>query len=194
MIPTRQEKENDREVTVTLKGIEFMGDNVRDKLKYCGKGVRIHPLAKIWMPEVVELDDGCQICDLVFIWGGVRTKIGKQSQMTWHTLIEGTGETIIGDRVLIGPSTVIVTGLYDHRAGLRMIDHLPDGQTKLIKGKVVIEDDASISAGCVVLPNVTIGEGAVVGANSLVKEDLAPWGIYAGSPAKKVGERQRPAF
>jgi galactoside O-acetyltransferase len=84
--------------------------------------------------------------------------------------------------------------MFEHRGGFRMVDHLPDGQAKPIRGKVVIGDDASISTLCTILPNVTIGEGAVVGANSLVGGDLEPWGIYVGSPAKKVGERQRPAF
>ena len=179
---------------MSIKGMEYMGDNVREKLKYCGKGVRIHPLAKIWLPEVVELDDGSQVCDFVFIWGGIRTRIGKRSQMTWHTLIEGTGETVIGDRVLIGPGTKIITGMFDHRGGFRMVDHLPQGQAKPVVGKVVIGDDATIGTLCTVLPNVTVGEGAVVGANSLVVRDLEPWGIYVGSPARKIGERQKPGF
>ena len=174
-----------------IKGIEFMGDNVRDKLKYCGEGVRIHPLAKIYMPEMVELDDFSVICDFVFIWGGRGTKIGKYSNMTWHTLIEGDGETIIGDRVLIAPGTKIITGLYNYKDGLRMIDNLPEGQARAIRGKVVIHNDVSVSAGCIILPNVTLGEGAIVGANSLVNKDLESWSVYVGNPARKIANRPK---
>ncbi|MCR5303076.1 MAG: acyltransferase, partial [Lachnospiraceae bacterium] len=53
--------------------------------------------------------------------------------------------------------------------------------------------DAYIGANCTLLPGVTIGEGAVVGANALVTKDLEPWGIYVGSPAKKIGEREKPS-
>ena len=174
-----------------ISGIEYMGDNVRDKLKKCGKDVRIHPLAKICVPEMLELDDYSRINDFAFIWGGRGTRLGKYTDMTWHALIEGDGEAIIGDRVLIGPGTKLITGLYDYKDGLRMVDHLPDGQAKFRIGRIVIEDDVSLSAGCVVLPDVTIGEGVVVGANSLVNRDLDPWGVYVGNPVRKIADRPR---
>lgn len=176
-----------------LEGLELMGNNVRDKLKYCGKDVRIYPLAKIAKPETVELDDNCQIFDFAFIYGGGLTKIGKYSTITWHTIIEGIGETVIGDRVLIGPGTKILTSVNEHN-GLRMVDHLPEGQAKIIRGRTTIGDDVSIGAGCVVLTKITIGEGAVIGAHSLVSKDLEPWGIYVGSPCRKIGTRQKPNF
>jgi len=178
----------------TIKGIEFMGDNVKDRLKYCGKGVRVHPLAKIYKPEMVELDDYSVIADFVFLWGGGGIKIGKYSKMTWHTLIEGDGKTNIGDRVFIGPGTKIITGLYDYKDGLRMVDNLPEGQARAIRGTIVIQNDVSVSANCVILPNITIGEGAVVGANSLVKTDLEPWGVYAGNPVRKIADRSKITF
>lgn len=42
------------------------------------------------------------------------------------------------------------------------------------------------------MPGVTIGEGALVGANSLVNRNLKPWCIYAGNPVKLIGEREKP--
>lgn len=42
------------------------------------------------------------------------------------------------------------------------------------------------------MPGVTIGEGAVVGANSLVDHNLKPWTIYFGNLARKIGEREKP--
>lgn len=176
-----------------LEGLEFMGNNVRDKLKYCGKDVRLYPLAKITKPEVVELDDNCQVFDFAWLYGGLSIKIGKYSTITWHALIEGAGETLIGDRAFVGPGTKIITSMNEHN-GFRMVDHLPEGQAKLIMGRTTIGNDVSIGAGCIVLPSVTLGEGAVVGANSLVIKDLEPWGIYVGSPCKKIGEREKPSF
>ena len=56
---------------------------------------------------------------------------------------------------------------------------------------VTICKHAIIGANSVVLPGVTIGMGAIVGALSLVKTDLEPWGIYVGAPVRKIGERKR---
>jgi galactoside O-acetyltransferase len=72
-----------------------------------------------------------------------------------------------------------------------MVGFLPEGQTKAILGKLVIENDVYLGANCTVMPNLTIGEGAVVGANSFVNKDVEPWSINAGSPCKKIGERPR---
>jgi len=93
----------------TIADIELMGDNVRNKLRKCGVGVRIYPLAKIAYPHVIELDDHCRIRDFVFIFGGLGVQIGKYTDMQPHTVIWGGGETIIGERVSVGPGTVLLS-------------------------------------------------------------------------------------
>lgn len=173
-----------------IDGMELMGENVRGKLKSCGEDVKIYPMAKIAFPHVVELGDHSKIRDFAFIFAGDGVKIGKYTDVQPHTVIWGGGMTIIGDRVSTGPGTVFLSATYSHEPGLRMVDGLPEGYAVAIGGNLVIEDDVYIGAGCVIMP-VTIGEGAVVGAGSFVNKDLEPWGIYVGSPAKKIGERDR---
>ena len=56
-------------------------------------------------------------------------------------------------------------------------------------GKVVIGDRVWIGCGVIVLPGVTIGEGAVCCAGSVVNKDVSPYSVVAGIPAKKVNER-----
>jgi acetyltransferase-like isoleucine patch superfamily enzyme len=68
---------------------------------------------------------------------------------------------------------------------------LPLEQRNPIIGVVHIEKDAFIGANSVVHPNVRIGKGAVIGSNSLVINDIEPWSINAGSPCKKIGEREK---
>ena len=58
-------------------------------------------------------------------------------------------------------------------------------------GKVVLGKHAIIGAGSVILPDVEIGAGVVVGALSLVKEDCESFGVYAGCPARKRRSRSR---
>ncbi|MBM4373190.1 MAG: acyltransferase [Deltaproteobacteria bacterium] len=174
-----------------LAGLELMGDHVRDKLKRCGEGVRLMPLAKVANPGVVELDDFCRLRDFVFIWGGQGVRIGKHSDIQPHVVVWGGGVLEIGDRVSVGPGSVLLTAVYSHREGLKMVDGLGEGTTKALYGKLVIGDDVYIGANCSLMPNITIGAGAVLGAGSFVNRDAEPWGIYAGSPAKKIGERPR---
>jgi galactoside O-acetyltransferase len=59
---------------------------------------------------------------------------------------------------------------------------------------VIIEKHAIVGTNAVIFPGVTIGEGAAVGACVLVRRNLPPWGIYAGEPLRKIGERDRAAI
>lgn len=173
-----------------IKDIDLMGDNVRNQLKYCGSNVRIYPLAKIAFPHVVELGDNCKIRDFVFIFAGKGVKIGEYTDVQPHTVIWGGGETVIGKRVSTGPGTVFLSATYSHAPGMKMVDGMGEDKTEVLGGKLVVEDDVYIGARCVIMP-VTIGEGAVIGAGSLVNRDCEPWGIYVGNPARKVGTREK---
>lgn len=174
-----------------LEGTQFMGNNLRNQLRFCGEGVRLYPLCKIIHPSSAELDNFCQIMDFCFIDAGKCLKIGKYSTVTWHCIIEGGARTHIGDRVFLGPGTKILTSTYELN-GYYAIEHIPEECRATRYGDIKIEDDAYLGANVTVLPGITIGEGAVIGANSLVTKDIEPWGIYVGSPCKKIGEREKP--
>ena len=173
-----------------IKDMELMGENVKDKLKYCGEHVKLMPLAKIAYPHMVELNDHCRIGDFVFIFGGTGVKIGKFTDVQPHTTIWGGGMSITGDRVSTGPGTVFLPATYSHAPGMKMVDGMGSGETVTLGGKLEIGNDVYIGAKCVIMP-VKIGEGAVIGAGSFVNKDLEPWGIYVWSPAKKIGEREK---
>ena len=174
-----------------IKYTELMGENVKDKLRYCGKDVRIYNLAKIINPQFACIDDHAIILDFTFIDAKESFKLGKYSCITWHCLIEGWANVSIGDRCFIGPGTKILGSTYEFN-GYYTCEHLPEGTHDTRFGDITICNDAYIGANSVVMPGVTIGEGALVGSNAFVNKDLEPWGIYVGTPCKKIGERQRP--
>lgn len=176
-----------------IEGIQFMGENIRKSLKFCGNDVRLYPLCKMIRACNAELDNNCQLMDFVFIDAGSSLKIGKYSTLTWYCLIEGGAKTYIGDRVFLGPGSKILTSTYKLN-GYYSIEHIPEECRGTDYGDITIKDDAYIGANCTILPGVTIGEGAVVGANALVNKDLEPWGIYVGTPCKKIGEREKPTL
>ena len=174
-----------------LKYTEFMGENVKDKLKYCGEDVRLYQLAKIELPQFVEIDDHCIIFDYAFLSGRESLKIGKYCVIGWHTVIEGGANIILGDRVFLGPGSKLLSSTYDLQ-GFYSSQLLPDTTYEIRYGDITLGNDAYIGANSIIMPGVTIGEGAVVGANSLVDHNLKPWGIYMGNPVRKIGEREKP--
>jgi maltose O-acetyltransferase len=91
------------------------------------------------------------------------------------------GNITIGDRVSIAPRVTLVTSSHPNHSRIR-------GFAPVARGPIVIEEDAWLGAGCVVLPGVRIGRGAVVGANSVVLADVPPLHVVAGHPARTVRE------
>lgn len=91
------------------------------------------------------------------------------------------GNVTIGNRVSIAPRVTLVTSSHPNRSRIR--DFAP-----LAAGPIVIEDDAWLGAGCVILPGVHIGRGAVVGANSVVVSSIPSLHVVAGQPARTVRE------
>lgn len=174
-----------------IDGLELVGENVKSKLKSCGDGVIIYPLAKIAFPHVVEIGAHAKVRDFAFIFAGEGVRIGEYSDIQPHTVIWGGGKTIIGNRVSTGPGTVFLSATYSHhKPGIKMVDGLDEGETEILGGTLIVGDDVYIGANSTIMP-VTIGEGCVIGAGSFVNKDCEPWGIYIGSPAKRVGERPR---
>jgi acetyltransferase-like isoleucine patch superfamily enzyme len=160
-------------------------------LKGIGKDVTIYPLAKIVNEQNVEIGDHSKIDDFVFINGGRGTRIGRYVHIASFVSIIGGGELEIGDYGAVACGARIITGTNTHKGGKRMSASLPLNQQGLEIGKVVIGKDAFIGTNVVVHPNVVIGEGAVIGSNSLVLQDIEPWSINVGSPAKRVGTREK---
>jgi len=168
-----------------------MGINVKEKLKFCGKDVRLYPWCKIIRPQNAQLDNDCKIFDNVYIDAGKSLIIGKYSIITWQVIIEGGASTRIGDRVFVGPGSKLITGTYAFN-GLYSVEYIPDECRANVYGDIVIEDDVYIGAGTIVMPGSIIHEGAVVGANSFVKGELEPWTVYVGSPCRAVSKREPP--
>ena len=174
-----------------VSGIEWMGENLRDKVAFCGENARLYPLCKMVHAQNATLEDHCQIFDQVFIDAGEKFRLGKYSTLTWQVLIEGGAKTDIGHRVFLGPGTKVLTSTYEFD-GYYAIEHLPGDAGAIRYGDVIIEDDAYVGANCTILPGTIIHEGAFVGANSLVKGELEPWTVYVGTPCKPIRKRVKP--
>jgi len=113
---------------------------------------------------------------------GRKVHLGKRNVMNFGCLIDGRRHSVItGNDVSIGPEAAILTLGHDPRS-----NDFSD-----LGGDVVIGDRAWIGYRAIILPGVTIGEGAVIGAGSIVSRDVPPYAIVAGNPARIIGERPR---
>lgn len=68
---------------------------------------------------------------------------------------------------------------------------IPDEFRKITGGKVTLEKHVLIGTGCTILSGVKVGEGTSVGAMSLINKSLPSWGMYVGTPCKKIRDRSR---
>jgi maltose O-acetyltransferase len=120
----------------------------------------------------------------VFFGKGYDISIGDYSGIGLNARLQGPLE--IGRYVMMGPDVIIYTRNHNiYRTDIPMIKQ---GDTKA--KKVTIKDDVWIGARAIILPGVTIGEGAVIGAGAVVTKDVNPYDIVGGVPAKVIGNRK----
>jgi acetyltransferase-like isoleucine patch superfamily enzyme len=113
---------------------------------------------------------------------GRKIFLGDRNVINFGCLLDGRRYAIrAGNDVSIGPEAAILTLGHDTQS--------PDFADK--GGDVVIGDRAWICYRAIILPGVTIGEGAVVGAGAVVSRDVEPYTIIVGSPARVVGARTK---
>lgn len=120
---------------------------------------------------------------LVMTYGGNIT-IGSFCSINPYTVLYGHGGLTIGNNVLIAAHCVLIPG-----------NHIFTDTTKPInlqgitKNGIVIEDDVWIGTGCSILDGVTIGKGAVIAAGAVVNQNVKPYTVVGGVPAKLIKER-----
>jgi acetyltransferase-like isoleucine patch superfamily enzyme len=153
------------------------------EFRKCGQDVDIYPLAKIVAPERIEIGDSVIIDDFTMLYPGTNFRIGSFVHLASYVLVTGGGEFLIDDFAAVSSGTKIFTGNDDYLGGSLTNPTIPAPYRHVTRSFVHIKKHALIGANCVILPGVTIGEGARIGAGSVVTRDVEPWGLYVGTPA-----------
>lgn len=129
----------------------------------------------------------------VFLWARDGIRIGDDCYIGKYSVIETNCS--IGNGVLIA-NYVGIVGRYDHNyqeigTPIRLASQIRDADYcwKGLGQNTVIGDDVWIGFGSIILSGVRISEGCIIAAGSVVSKDTEPYCIYAGVPAKKIGER-----
>lgn len=127
----------------------------------------------------------CQVGDETLIGPFVEVqedvRIGARCKIESHSFV--CAGTQIGDEVFVGHH---VSFTNDRTPAATNPDGSPKTATDWDLEPVIVESRASIGSGAVLLPGVRIGEGALVGAGSVVTKDVAPGAVVAGNPARDM--------
>lgn len=153
----------------------------------CGPGLHIEPGVSFKHPETFEIGQGVFIGSGTFIQGrfdgtcriGDRVWIGPQSYFDARDLV-------LGNCVGWGPGAKVLGSAH---SGMPL--DVPIIETDLSIQPVRVEDWADIGTGSVLLPGVTVGRGAIVGAGAIVTHDVPAMAKVAGVPARVIGWRNR---
>ncbi|MDZ4289007.1 MAG: WcaF family extracellular polysaccharide biosynthesis acetyltransferase [Prosthecobacter sp.] len=124
-----------------------------------GSEVHIYPSARIYFP-----------------WN---LRIGDWSSIGEWALIYNLGQVTIGERATLSQNVHVCAGTHDYT----------DPALPLIKPPINIGDSAWVCADAFVGPGVSIAQGAVVGARSVVVKDVPAWTVVAGNPARMIKQR-----
>ncbi len=124
----------------------------------------------------MKIARGVKIAPGCIIWGPGRITIGEGSIVNRCVILDGRFPLTIGSNVSVSIFAIVLTLEHD----LSAADFRPVG------GPVVIGDRAFIGTRAIVLPGITIGEGAAVAAGAVVTKQVAPYTIVGGVPAKII--------
>jgi putative colanic acid biosynthesis acetyltransferase WcaF len=125
-----------------------------------GKGVHVYAKVRIWAPWNLVLEDQCGIGDDVILYSMDTITVGK--------------------RAVISQGAHLCGGTHDYT----------DPNFPLYAYPISIGEEAWICAEAFIGPNVTIGEGAVIGARAVAAKDQPPWMVCAGNPCKPLRPRE----
>ncbi|AJW64737.1 Virginiamycin A acetyltransferase [Elizabethkingia miricola] len=166
---------------------------VKDDFAHFGKNSIIHKRTNISNAKLIEVGNEVVISScIITAWSEYLGQnfspsiiIGDNCFIGLHANISSINRIELKKNVLLGKWVTII----DHDHGDMSLDHLeipPIRRPLFTKGEIIIEDDVWISDKVTICSNIRIGRGAVIGANSVVTKDVAPYTLVAGCPAKVI--------
>jgi dTDP-4-amino-4,6-dideoxy-D-glucose acyltransferase len=157
--------------------------------KHIGKNVLISRKTSIYSPDEISIGDHVRIDDFCILSGNI--EIGSYIHISAYTALYGRNGIILEDYSTISARVLIYSQNDDYSGEFMTNPLLPEHLTNVTGGLVKFEKYSIIGAGSMVLPSVTIGEGAVIGAMSLVTKDISPWTVNFGIPAGYKRDRKQ---
>lgn len=166
---------------------------LRPSFLQCHSSVRFERLALLCGQKYISISSGTSIQRNVFLtaWDSYGSQafspkiiIGKNCNIGAYNHISCINKIIIGDNFLSGKWVTIVDNSHGNTEDA--LFECPSLRNLLSKGPIVIGKNVWLGDKVTILPGVTIGDGVVVGANSVVTKDIPAYSVACGNPAKVV--------
>ena len=152
-----------------------------------GKNIVVDPNVKLLrFPQKVAignhviLKEGARICPTNI---NASISIGDRTTIGYHTMIFSSIEISIGHDCLIAPFCYLIDSNHQIQKSQRI------NEQPIEANNIVIENDVWLGTGVKILSGVTVGQGSVIAAGSVVNQNVLPYTIFGGTPAKQIGKR-----
>lgn len=156
-------------------------------LKQYGKKTLISRNCSIYSPETITIGDNVRIDDFCILSGKIQ--IGSNVHISAFCALYGSMGIEIQDYSGMSPKSIIYSASDDFSGNYLIGAVNPKELTNVTGGKVTLCKYTQLGTNTIVFPSVTINEGAVTGAMSLVLHDLKPWTINTGIPISSTRKR-----
>jgi galactoside O-acetyltransferase len=155
--------------------------------KSVGKDCLISRNARFYGPQNMTIGNHVRIDDFCILSGKIT--LGSYIHISAYVALYGAMGIVFEDCSGISARGTIYSAMDDFCGDYMIGPMLPEELTHVTGGPVIVKKYVQIGAHAILFPDLTVGEGSVVGACSLVRKSLEPWGIYAGIPCKFMKAR-----
>ncbi len=155
--------------------------------KSIGRGCLISRKASFYGANNIILGDKVRIDDFCVLSGIIT--IGSHVHVSAYVALYGAMGITLEDFSGISARSTVYSAMDDFSGDYMVGPMLPEFLTNVTGGPVIIKKYVQIGAHSILFPDLIVGEGAVVGACSMVKESLDSWGVYAGIPCRLLKKR-----
>lgn len=157
-----------------------------------GINPRLSDKASYYNCANIKIGDNVRIDDFSVLSAGIGgIEIGSYIHIASHSSLIGAGKITLDDFSGISSRVSVYSSSDDYSGASMTNPTIPAEFTHVNHADVVIGRHVIIGSGSVVLPGVTLAEGVAVGALSLVTKSCEAFGIYSGTPARRIKERKR---
>jgi putative colanic acid biosynthesis acetyltransferase WcaF len=126
-----------------------------------------------------SIGKNARISPSVTVWAPWNLSVGDESAISHHVDCYCVDRLVIGNHATVSQYAILCTASHD----------ISTPNMKLISSPIVLDDQCWVCAGAFVGPGITIHDGAVVGAMSVVTKDIEAWTVHAGNPARMIKKR-----
>lgn len=157
-----------------------------------GEDVRISRKASVYNPGLISIGNHVRIDDFCVLSAGEGgIEIGDYVHIAVYVSLLGAGKIKLNDFCGLSSKVSIYSSNDDYSGEHLTGPTIPGHFTGVTHADVLLGKHVIIGAGSVVLPGVCLEDGVAIGSLSLVSKNCAAFGVYFGTPARRVGERKR---